>query len=288
MTAFFLILSFLFLILFPATAFEGAKNGLLLWFQIILPTLFPFLVVTNLMEQLLPLRSGKLYTIATGMLSGYPVGAKSCTSMMGAKKLTKKEGQYLLSFCNNASPAFLLNYVFVQCLGAESKRFILLFIIYLSAFLSAQLIRPRKAAPIEDGSKDLSLNEMGTPLSFDNTIMSSFEIITKIGGYVILFSLLANIIQVHTTFPSPVKILLCGILEITTGVRILSESMLSGPVKLVLGLFIASFGGLSALFQTSSVIKDSSLSLRTYASLKAVHSLLCVALAFLLLRMGII
>lgn len=287
MAAFFLVLSFLFLILFPATAFDGAKNGLLLWFQIILPTLFPFLVVTNLMEQLLPLRSGRFYTIAAGLLSGYPVGAKSCCHMVESHKLEKKEGQYLLSFCNNASPAFLLNYVFVQCLGAGNKRFLLLFILYLSGFLSAQIIRPKKTERIIPPAKALPEKEK-IPLSFDNTIMNSFEIITKIGGYVILFSLIANIILVHSTLPDAVKIVLCGFLEITTGLGILSESTLPVSFKLVLGLCIASFGGLSALFQTSSVVKDSSLSIKAYALLKAVHSLICGAMIILLLKLGVI
>ncbi|MEG2775123.1 MAG: transporter, partial [Acetivibrio sp.] len=70
MTFFLLLVCFGFLILFPSTSFEGAKNGLLLWFQIVLPTLFPFLVITNLMESLLPIASGRVYALFTGFLSG--------------------------------------------------------------------------------------------------------------------------------------------------------------------------------------------------------------------------
>ena len=37
------------MLLFPKAVFNGASEGLLLWFQIIFPTLFPFLVVTSLL-----------------------------------------------------------------------------------------------------------------------------------------------------------------------------------------------------------------------------------------------
>lgn len=278
-----LICCFAFLILFPGTAFDGAQNGLLLWFEIVLPTLFPFLVITNLMETLLPITSGRIYAIFTGFLSGYPIGAKSCNYVVSTGKTSKKEGQFLLSFCNNASPAFLLNYCFIRCLNVGTNRFLLLFILYLSAFLSALIICPKK-------KKDTSLyttsitRDVPSP-SFDTILMKSFEIITKIGGYIILFSLFANIIKVHLPIAQLYKTLLCGIFELTTGMNLLLSSTLSRQTVLLIGMFIASFGGLSALFQTKSVLKDSGLSIKTYGLLKLCSgfiSLIATKLLFLL------
>ena len=37
------------MLFFPKAVFKGASEGLLLWYQIIFPTLFPFLVITNLL-----------------------------------------------------------------------------------------------------------------------------------------------------------------------------------------------------------------------------------------------
>lgn len=291
MTLFLLIIAFGFLILFPNTAFNGAKSGLLLWFQIVLPTLFPFLVITNMMERLLPISSGKVYTVFTGYLSGYPIGAKSCNFVVEEKKASKKEGQFLLSFCNNASPAFLLNYVFVHCLNQSNKRFLLLGILYLSAILSAFFIYPRQSSvkrKANNSNFPSPKNTVTEKLSFDNVIMSSFEIITKIGGYIILFSLVANIIKVHLPLPNMAKIVLCGMLEITTGMNLIFESLLSPASKLLIGMFIASFGGLSAIFQTKSVIKESQLSIRIYALTKIIGSLICVCITYLLMLFNIL
>ena len=37
------------MLLFPETVFRGACDGLLLWYQILIPTLFPYLIVTGLL-----------------------------------------------------------------------------------------------------------------------------------------------------------------------------------------------------------------------------------------------
>ena len=45
-----------------------------------------------------------------------PVGAKSCSDLTDKGKISSAEGEYLLSFCKNVSPAFLTGYVAVQSL----------------------------------------------------------------------------------------------------------------------------------------------------------------------------
>ena len=37
------------MLLFPRAVFNGASEGLLLWFQVVFPTLFPFMLITNLL-----------------------------------------------------------------------------------------------------------------------------------------------------------------------------------------------------------------------------------------------
>lgn len=44
-----LILSFLILLAFPVPVFSGASKGLLLWYRTVLPTLLPFMILSNFM-----------------------------------------------------------------------------------------------------------------------------------------------------------------------------------------------------------------------------------------------
>ena len=39
------------MLFFPNEVFQGASSGLLLWFQTVLPTLLPFLILVNIMQK---------------------------------------------------------------------------------------------------------------------------------------------------------------------------------------------------------------------------------------------
>ena len=125
---FFLILCFFVMLLFPSEVFEGAKSGLLLWFLTVLPTLFPFLLISrllldscacSLLNNLLAPVISRLFGISAqgsfafivGFLCGYPMGAKITADLFHARQISKAEASYLLSFCNNTSPAFLIHYI---------------------------------------------------------------------------------------------------------------------------------------------------------------------------------
>lgn len=89
-----LTLSFLLLLCFPALSLEGARKGLLLWYNTVLPTLLPFMICMNLMvsfgavnllaapfypvlHRLLGLSRAGSFILLSGMLCGYPMGAKT-------------------------------------------------------------------------------------------------------------------------------------------------------------------------------------------------------------------
>ena len=46
------ILLFFIMLSFPQEVFDGASEGLLLWFQIVLPTLLPFIIISNIIRTL--------------------------------------------------------------------------------------------------------------------------------------------------------------------------------------------------------------------------------------------
>ena len=49
LSSLFTLFCFFLILLCPREAFEGARSGLFLWFETLLPTLFPFMVLTNLL-----------------------------------------------------------------------------------------------------------------------------------------------------------------------------------------------------------------------------------------------
>ncbi|NLZ53341.1 MAG: hypothetical protein GX892_09370 [Thermoanaerobacteraceae bacterium] len=111
--------------------------------------------------------------------------------------------------------------------------------------------------------------------------MNGFEVITKIGGYIILFSILAQIINEIGSGFGLYKAIVMGILEITTGIDQICKLPIDINIKIVLVSVLTSFGGLSGLAQTKSVLGKSRLSIKTYICVKLLSALVAMVLSVL-------
>lgn len=300
------------LLLFPKSSLTGAENGILLWFNVIVPTLLPFIIASNLIINLrlttvfsklfYPLlhkifgvsRQGS-YVSVIGLLTGLPVGAKACGDLVKDNLITKSEGQYLLTFCNNASPMFIISFISLTTLNLPSQKYIFLGLIYLSGFLTSFLYRGlhkmqnRPISLYTNRSEDHKLNAMecntgslsNRKVRFsmvDQAIMSAFDVITKVGGYIVLFSIFSNVLLSLAPANSPLSLATVGFIEITNGINTIGFSSLELKFKIALLLSLTAFGGLSSVAQTKSVIDESGLSIRTYF----VYKLCNAAIAFVL------
>lgn len=116
----------------------------------------------------------------------------------------------------------------------------------------------------------------------DSIILSSFILMVKIGGYVILFSILGQFLLHFISPDSSVGILYLGTLEITCGISYLKIASLSLPIKKVLTTTLLTFGGLSAAAQTSSVLTQSELSIIPYIINKIVNAIIAFGISYLL------
>lgn len=99
--------------------------------------------------------------------------------------------------------------------------------------------------------------------------MNGFETLVRIGGYIMLFSILISLVE-KLPLPKPVLILLENVLEITNGINCLTNTDWSIQTKYILAMTATAFGGLSGIAQTSSMVKGTSLSHEKILSCKIV------------------
>ena len=294
-----LISIFFFMLVKPNATFLGASEGLLLWFQIVLPTLFPFMIITNLLVRtntmfyfskwlspvLSPIFSvtpNGTFAILTGFMCGYPMGAKVTADLIKSGKISKNEGAYLLSFCNNTSPMFIMNYVVLKNLKCEELLLPSLFILFLSPILCSFLFRLyylRKEYPQSHANNP-------TPHLYfhfhilDSTIMNSFEMITKVGGYIILFSVFITLFKELPYLPPLWTTFILPILEVTNGIPMLITSGLSFPLTFICIMGLVSFGGFCSIAQTKCMLEDTGLSIVSYTIEKLITAIVTSFLAF--------
>ena len=300
-TAFIICSMLILYFLCPSICYSGAKKGISLWLNTVFPSLLPFLILSNfiLLANLCPYVCQFLYPIfhplfgvskagcfplLIGMISGFPVGAKNCADLVKSGQITPLEGQYLLSFVNNASPMFITIYLATNCLHRPDLQYPLYAIILLSAFLCSILYRFFLKKFAFSGTSCLQpQKQYSFSAALDGAILNGFQTITKIGGYVVLFSIVSQFLlqlpkQLHIT-----SYFLLAATEMTTGIHQIGESNLNDEIKIILSLASAVSGGLSSLLQTQSVIAESGLSFRQYIIMKFIQTLFVVLLTYIFL-----
>lgn len=301
----------LLLIIFSNTAVESASKGLKLWLNVVFPSLFPFFVASEIlyrtgfikslgillepiMRPLFNVPGCGSFALAMGITSGYPVGAKLTANMREEKLLTKAESERLLSFTNNSGPLFIIGAVAVGMFNNPKIGFVLLFC-HIMACITVGILfrfygrRENKKRIFENtkiykkfkrelaNTKSVNVGEV-----LGESIRSSINTILAIGGFIILFSVIINllletgVINIASALISilfsliniPREVIapiLSGFFEITTGINMISKvEGISFALKLSAISLVLGWAGLSVHFQVYSIISKTDISIKPY------------------------
>lgn len=254
------------LIFDSSVALEGARSGIDLCVKTVIPSLFPFFVLSMILTKALsesvsyPVRVlAKFFGIPNAaasllipsVLGGYPVGAKCVGDLYQSKQISRTEAERLLAFCSNIGPSFLFG--MVSGFFPEGKMIWLLWLIHIfSAALTAV------AMPVKQSDKPARKPEGN---HFDTSIiLSAAKAMGLVCCWVVLFRIMIDFLDIWFLwmFPQWLQTLLMGILELTNGCCELLQ-IENVELRFVLCSCILAFGGICVLFQTASVTKGLSL-----------------------------
>ncbi len=319
MRQFFLKISFLFvifaLLFFPELSIAGAKDGLLLWYNCVVPTLFPFMILSNIMLKtnsidcfhflLSPLyhffpkfNKNIPYLFLLGFFCGYPMGAKTMDDLLAKNLIDKNFAKFSLVLFNHASPMFLIGYILTATLKKKISISFFFFILYAPYFLYALFLALFSSLFFgrqqKKGSSHFCDNQKfenptlpdsnNTNHSSDiNIFLDSFSVIVKVGCYMMLFSILCRFLIFFLPKDNFFVIILIGMTEVTTGIHFIASSALPLSEKIALICAVTSFGGLCSLAQTKGVLTKSELSVNFYFILKLLFGIASYFLAKFLL-----
>lgn len=301
------------MILQPNLCIGGAIFGAQLFFYKVFPTLFPFLIISNIMlayngVQFYSNLLGKLlcaplklpnecsFVLIISALCGYPLGAKYACDLYERNDIDIETCQRLINIASNPSPLFIIGAVGTSMLQSPKFGYIILFSCYASCFLIGLLIRtPNKIYARKITNQKLKSTNIGKILkeSIDNSIKTSLSV----GGFVIIFSVLNYIIKSNIVFnitftnlaaifnisTSYLQGVFLGIIEMTNGCYFISSSQIANIAKISTIGFMLSFSGLSVISQVYSFTYKYNLSFKTYIIRKFIQAVITVLLIITLL-----
>ena len=278
----------LILILDAKTALQGAREGLTLCLKTVIPSLFPFFVLSILLTSsllgssipllrplgwLCGLPKGAESLLIPAFLGGYPVGAQSVAEACRSGQLSKAQTQRLLAFCNNAGPSFILGVVGLGCFQSLRVGAILYTIHALSAGLVGMLLRGScRSRP--GGFHPQPPPEKILP-AFIRSVQESAAAMLRVCGFVV-FALVAQTLLTDLTGLAHPAFL--GFIELTVGVTRLG----SGKRDFVWAAAMLGWGGLSVHGQTAAVLSGTELKMGRYFLGKALQAVLSAALAYVI------
>lgn len=299
----------IYFILYPKLCINSTLSGVKIFFSSVFPSLFPFVVMCNILLSYdgiaiyskllgkymctpLKLPKGCSFVLIVSAFCGYPLGAKYSAELYEKKIITKEQTQRLLNIASNASPLFIVGAVGTSMLKSTELGYILLAASYISCFLMG-LILPvtgihNKNNPYQETIPNLNHPNFGAVIrdSIDNAIKTSLSV----GGYITIFSAIMDIIKTNSIFRIIISLIpenfilskefvtgsLLGIVEITKGCFIISQSSTGSIMKMFIVGFLIGFSGLSIISQVYSFIsRFPELSAALYIKRKFIQGLIC-------------
>jgi hypothetical protein len=287
-------------IFFPEITVNAARNGIQTWFHQILPALLPFTILSSILVKSNFLNSFKgnanlmavILTTSCGFVFGFPIGAKLSADFYKQGLLTKSQASLLAIATNNFSPVYVCGFALSLLFASKEYNSITYLFLYLIplGILTIYLLIITKKHISEPISPETNISHKKPTSTFhldmqvmDAGIISGFESLIKICGYIVLFSIITELlintlasISFVSSFPLT---LLIGNLEISNGISLLSECEIAISWKYIATIQLLSFGGVSGIAQTSSILSDAKLSVPKYIIGKAILSLLLTLLS---------
>ena len=292
---------FLYLLLFPQNVLYACTHALVLWSGSVVPALFPVMILSRLListdilyfilkpvaflcGRFLHLSFYGTYALLLGYVCGYPMGVKTIADLEDERLLSQEEGRFLATFINNVSPGFLSGYVCTELLQKPETAPACMVIIYGASLTygTVTAIFQKNAGTLPPYAKKTIVQpDQKSHLSFlmllDHTLEDSILQLLKIGGYMVLVSVLSSITCVFSFLPETAMVLLSATLEISCGAQQITLLACSAFLKGILLTASLSFGGLCSAFQSSSFLQRTGIPLPKYIKAKAMISLIALA-----------
>lgn len=300
----FILLGFLlYILLFPEDAVKAAAFGLDLWYRNMLPTLLPFSILSYIFIQsgildglagylhravkhVFPVSSAGIYPLVAGLLFGFPMGSKITADLVKSGKMTWEEGQRLFCVCNNISPMFIASFLLNESLGRPDLKIQTYLILYAPPLILYMMLNRNRDFSSPEHAALSQKTEKTTSMSFqiiDAGIMNGFETLAKLGGYIIIFAILAQMAMLLPV-PNPAfTSILVGFTEITNGIAYTARQGMEFQAAYPLLMAYTAFGGLSGFAQTASMVKECGFSMVPYFLMKVFQTACAFSLALLFL-----
>ena len=258
---------------------HSVKSGLSLCSNVIIPSVFPFIVLSDFLyaeldfsrmkfismsfAKIFKINPAGLYPFVLGMLCGFPLGVKCTAELYLSGTLSRDEAERLIGFCNNTGPAFLVCGIGMGLRGKVADGILLYISMIFSAIMVGIIFSVGRSAFYND-EQFHAMPKFSITASIKNAGASTINICSYLTFFASIVGLLRNALGHNLLYLSIIPFL-----EVGSASSILSKTELLIPIhSLALTSFAESFSGLSVHLQALSFISDTDIRVNKYFTMK--------------------
>ena len=277
--------------------FNTVGFSLNIWITSILPSLFPFFVLSDILNsydiisyvpkyiklflmKLFNISDKALFVFLISMLSGFPSNARNIKILYKDKKISKNEAEHLLIFTHFSNPMFILGTLTILFLNNKSLGILILISHYLPNFILGIILRNLNTN-YTNNTKDKT-NSKNFGIIFTKAIKGSIDSLLMILGTLTVFLIISTIIINLFKFGIKTTLLIKSILELTSGLKELSLINFNNNTLVMLSSCILSFGGLSVHMQVINELNDTDISYKNFFIGRILQTFLSLIISYII------
>ena len=283
------------LMMFPSAAAQGISDGIDLSLGTLIPTLFPFMILSTIMVEqhifdnipkqlhiisnvLFSMDSSCIGVFILSLVGGLPIGCKITSQLYENGRVSRCQARRMSLFCFCMGPAFTISSVGIFMLSSKNAGVILYVSIILSALTLGILSR------FFESEDNVYLPEKNSDIkppfsiSLVRSVSDGSKAMLNICAWVIIFSCVGRLIEI-LPMDETVRFFLECISEVTNGAYIASGNL---PLPIIAG--IVGFGGLCGHCQVMPYITKLHLRYKYFLVARIISGALSVIYCKLLLN----
>ena len=271
---------------------EGVLYGIRLCVYNIIPTLFPFFLLSDywqsniifsnkdllgkIFEKTFKINSTGLSTYLLGNICGFPVGIKAAANQHKQGLITETDLKSLLVICNNPSAAFVILGVGAGMFSSINLGIKLYISVIFSSLILGIFLKPKGNSLINIGENTRQ------NFIFANSIKDASMSSILVSSYIIFFSSIT--VAISKIIKNQLLLcLICSFLEISSACNIIAKSQnILDIFAPCLASFALSFSGISVFLQAFSLLPHF-ISRRKYFFTKLLQGLLSFIITYTLI-----
>lgn len=299
------LLLFVLLLKNSSLASNEVRNALNLCSTMLIPSLFPLTVASEIMTN-----SGAAYKLTRGLgapfakilgvsknatapyflglFGGYTSSCKSAVLLYREGKISKRDCESIIAISNMPSLAFMTGFIGIGIFEISTVGWILWIITVLSTLVLGVINRLffRKNAEFYMGESVKTIQKKSLPKIIVDAISNSAFAMLIVCACVVFFSVLIAVFKQYLceiSFPENAKQILLGLLEITSGIS--GSTVIKNISSRALACaFLVGWSGLCVHFQVIALCEDSDISFKKYFIFKALQGVICFLIALIVFR----